>query len=450
MKIYIIGICGTFMGGLARIACELKMDVSGSDAHTYPPMSTQLESLGIDLFEGYSADNVPDDCDMVVVGNTISRGNPELEHVLDNGLRYTSGAQWLGEHVLQDRWVLGVAGTHGKTTASSLLAWILEDNQLKPGYLIGGVPRNFGESSRLGDSPFFVIEADEYDTAFSDKRSKFVHYQPRTLVLNNLEFDHADIFADLKAIQIQFHHLLKTIPKHGQIISNADSKALAEVIDMGCWSETKTLSSKTTATDWHCEKIAQDASSFNIVHEKQKYKVEWPLIGDYNMANATAAIAAAHHAGVPIENAVDSLASFKSVKRRMEMIFNNEKVRVFDDFAHHPTAIKEALNGLRSSVGNKTIIAVLEPRSNTMKRGVHKHLLQGALNAADRTLIFADENVQWDIQELDDDTISSYTNIDALIASILAMLESTDSADILIMSNGGFNNLYERLIEKLS
>lgn len=450
MKIYIIGICGTFMGGLARIACELKMDVSGSDAHTYPPMSTQLESLGIDLFEGYSADNVPDDCDMVVVGNTISRGNPELEHVLDNGLRYTSGAQWLGEHVLQDRWVLGVAGTHGKTTASSLLAWILEDNQLKPGYLIGGVPRNFGESSRLGDSPFFVIEADEYDTAFSDKRSKFVHYQPRTLVLNNLEFDHADIFADLKAIQIQFHHLLKTIPKHGQIISNADSKALAEVIDMGCWSETKTLSSKTTATDWHCEKIAQDASSFNIVHEKQKYKVEWPLIGDYNMANATAAIAAAHHAGVPIENAVDSLASFKSVKRRMEMIFNNEKVRVFDDFAHHPTAIKEALNGLRSSVGNKTIIAVLEPRSNTMKRGVHKHLLQGALNAADRTLIFADENVQWDIQELDDDTISSYTNIDALIASILAMLESTDSADILIMSNGGFNNLYEHLIEKLS
>ena len=450
MKIYIIGICGTFMGGLARIACELKMDVSGSDAHTYPPMSTQLESLGIDLFEGYSADNVPDDCDMVVVGNTISRGNPELEHVLDNGLRYTSGAQWLGEHVLQDRWVLGVAGTHGKTTASSLLAWILEDNQLKPGYLIGGVPRNFGESSRLGDSPFFVIEADEYDTAFSDKRSKFVHYQPRTLVLNNLEFDHADIFADLKAIQIQFHHLLKTIPKHGQIISNADSKALAEVIDMGCWSETKTLSSKTTATDWHCEKIAQDASSFNIVHEKQKYKVEWPLIGDYNMANATAAIAAAHHAGVPIENAVDSLASFKSVKRRMEMIFNNEKVRVFDDFAHHPTAIKEALNGLRSSVGNKTIIAVLEPRSNTMKRGVHKHLLQDALNAADRTLIFADKNVQWDIQELDDDTISSYTNIDALIASILAMLESTDSADILIMSNGGFNNLYERLIEKLS
>ena len=268
--------------------------------------------------------------------------------------------------------------------------------------------------------------------------------------MNNLEFDHADIFADLKAIQIQFHHLLKTIPKHGQIISNADSKALAEVIDMGCWSETKTLSSKTTATDWHCEKIAQDASSFNIVHEKQKYKVEWPLIGDYNMANATAAIAAAHHAGVPIENAVDSLASFKSVKRRMEMIFNNEKVRVFDDFAHHPTAIKEALNGLRSSVGNKTIIAVLEPRSNTMKRGVHKHLLQGALNAADRTLIFADENVQWDIQELDDDTISSYTNIDALIASILAMLESTDSADILIMSNGGFNNLYEHLIKKLS
>ena len=461
MKIYIIGICGTFMGGLARLARDLKMDVSGSDANTYPPMSTQLESLGINLIEGYRAENVPDDADVIIIGNTISRGNPELEAVLDKGLRYTSGAQWLGENVLQGRWVLGVAGTHGKTTTSSLLAWILEDNQLNPGYLIGGVPQNFGESARLGESPFFVIEADEYDTAFCDKRSKFVHYQPRTLVLNNLEFDHADIFADLAAIQTQFHHLLKTIPGHGQLICNADSEALGEVVDMGCWSELKTFSSESAegarggsfkkhAIDWRCEKIAQDATSFNILVNGEKFRVDWSLIGDHNMANAVAAVAAAHHAGVTIENATASLASFKSVKRRMEMIFDNKQVRIFDDFAHHPTAITETVNGLRNSVGERRIIAVLEPRSNTMKRGVHKHLLDEALQNADQTLIYADKNVQWDIQELDNENISSFDSIDSLLSNLLTMLKNTDETDVLIMSNGGFENLYQRLIEKLS
>jgi len=397
MNVYIVGICGTFMGGLARLARDLGMQVSGSDANTYPPMSTQLESLGISLYEGYRAENIPNDTDIVIVGNTISRGNPELEYVLDKGLRYTSGAQWLGENVLHGRWVLGVAGTHGKTTTSSMLAWLLEDNQLKPGYLIGGVPENFGESARLGDTPFFIIEADEYDTAFCDKRSKFIHYQPRTLVLNNLEFDHADIFADLSAIQTQFHHLIKTIPQHGQIIHNQQ--------------------------------------------------------------------AAAHHVGIKLEHSVDSLSRFKSVKRRMEKIFDDGKVRIFDDFAHHPTAITETLRALRNNVGTAPIIAVLEPRSNTMKRGVHKHLLADALSDANKALIYADENVQWDIRELcsgntDNDKagnhrIDTYNNDDALLTSIISNIgvyktSETGPCNVLIMSNGGFNNLYQRLIDKLS
>lgn len=448
------------MGGLARLARDLNIEVSGSDANTYPPMSTQLESLGIRLFEGYQANNVPEDADIIIVGNTISRGNPELEHVLEKGLRYTSGAQWLGENVLQGRWVLGVAGTHGKTTTSSLLAWILEDNQLSPGYLIGGVPQNFGESARLGETPFFVIEADEYDTAFSDKRSKFVHYQPRTLILNNLEYDHADIFDDLAAIQTQFHHLLKTIPIHGQIISNADCGALTQVLKMGCWSESKTFSANMPSditsnnndgiADWHCEKIAQDASSFNIIVKQRSYRVDWPLMGDHNMANAVAAVAAAHHVGVTVEHAITSLGSFKSVKRRMEMIFNNGLIRVFDDFAHHPTAITQTLNGLRNSVGNQRIIAILEPRSNTMKQGIHKHLLNEALSAADYALIYADENVQWNTQELNNEKNSCFSNVDALLSNLFDLLHNQEKTDILIMSNGGFENLYQRLIKKLS
>lgn len=449
MNVHIIGICGTFMGGVARLARDLGMQVTGSDANTYPPMSTQLELLGIQLSEGYRAENIPANTDIVVVGNTISRGNPELEHVLDQGLRYSSGAQWLGEHVLQGRWVLAVAGTHGKTTTSSMLAWLLEDNQLAPGYLIGGVPENFGESARLGTTPFFVIEADEYDTAFCDKRSKFVHYQPRTLVLNNLEFDHADIFADLAAIQTQFHHLLKTIPANGQIIHNDCAPALDEVLEVGCWSETKSFNS--SQADWQAEKLCDDASEFVVTHENKSYRVAWSLIGDHNMANALAAVAAAHHVGIPIEHSAHSLSSFKSVKRRMEKIFDDGQNRVYDDFAHHPTAITETLNALRNKVGDEQIIAVLEPRSNTMKRGVHKHLLKDSLAAADQVLIYADNNVQWDIAALEGDSIEAFDNTDNLLNSIVKhCADSATATNVLIMSNGGFDNLYQRLIERLS
>ena len=441
------------MGGVARLARDLNMTVSGSDANTYPPMSTQLESLGIELSEGYRPENIPQDADIIVVGNSISRGNPELEYVLDKGLVYTSGAQWLGEHVLQGRWVLGVSGTHGKTTTSSILAWLLEDNQLNPGYLIGGVPENFGESARLGSTPFFVIEADEYDTAFCDKRSKFVHYQPRTLVINNLEFDHADIFADLKAIQTQFHHLIKTIPRHGQVIHNIQSPAIDETLEMGLWSEQQSFSaSNTKQSDWACEKIKEDASQFAIIHQDKHYPVSWGLIGDHNMANAVAAVAAAHHVGIQIEHAAASLATFKSVKRRLEKIYDDKGVRVYDDFAHHPTAITETLRAMRNNVGDQRLIAVLEPRSNTMKQGVHKHLLKDALADADDVLIYADDNVAWDIDDLTNDKISTFSNTQDLLESLLKTTRSdkTDgTTNIVIMSNGGFDNLYKRLIDRL-
>ena len=437
------------MGGVARLARDLGMQVTGSDANTYPPMSTQLESLGIELFEGYSADNIPEKTDVVVVGNTISRGNPELEAVLDKGLAYTSGAQWLGQNVLQGRWVLGVSGTHGKTTTSSILAWLLDQNDLSPGFLIGGVPENFGESARLGNTPFFVIEADEYDTAFCDKRSKFIHYQPRTLILNNLEFDHADIFADLNAIQTQFNHLLKTIPQHGQIIHNAASPAIDEVIERGCWSETKTFNNDNS--DWQAEKIKCDASQFVIKHKDESHQVEWALIGDHNMANALAAVAAAHHVGISIANSVETLSRFKSVKRRMELIYDDNNVRLFDDFAHHPTAITETLNGLRQSVNNEPILAILEPRSNTMKRGIHKHLLADSLDKATLSLVFADNNVMWDISELQNDSIQAFDDTEILLNKAITFIQQqTQRCNVVIMSNGGFDNIYQRLQDKLA
>lgn len=460
MKIYVIGICGTFMGGVARLAVDLGMQVSGSDAHTYPPMSTQLEALGIELHEGYDAANIPNDVDVVVVGNTISRGNPELEHVLEKGMRYTSGAQWLSENVLANRWVLAVAGTHGKTTTSSMLAWLLEDNQLAPGFLIGGVPENFGQSARIGETSFFVIEADEYDTAFSDKRSKFVHYRPRTLIINNLEFDHADIFADLAAIQTQFHHLIKTLPSSAQIISNNHSSEIEPVFEQGVWSEvvkfgnsaeTKRSDSSIVA-EWQVRKITQDASEFEVLHADETATVNWSLIGDHNMLNALAAIAAAQHVGVRFQDSCRSLSEFKSVKRRLEKIYDQHGVKIYDDFAHHPTAILETLKGLRNNVGNETILAVLEPRSNTMKRGVHKHLLSDALQSANKSLIFADDNVLWDIKSLRSELIEPIQDFDSLIEEIINQINNRDqesALNILIMSNGGFGGLHRRLIEQL-
>ena len=451
MNIYIIGICGTFMGGLARLACDLNIKVSGSDANTYPPMSTQLESLGIVLHEGYAAKNVDLNADIIVIGNSISRGNPELEFVLEQGLAYTSGAQWLAENILQDRWVLGVAGTHGKTTTSSILAWLLEDNQLAPGYLIGGVPENFGESARIGQTPFFVIEADEYDTAFCDKRSKFVHYRPRTLILNNLEFDHADIFKDLAAIQTQFHHLLKTIPKQGLVIYNQESKALSDVLKQGMWSKSCSFGSQ--QSDWQVKKTSSDGSSFDIVYDDTHYPVNWSLIGEHNMHNAVSAVAAAHHVGVTISDATQSLSHFKSVKRRMEKIYHQDGIQVFDDFAHHPTAIRETLTALRAQVGEQTIIAVLEPRSNTMKRGVHKHLLVDALQSANKTLVYADNHVLWDIDQLQSEQINTFDNSQALLEQLLTdiqqCLTNKTSINVIIMSNGGFEAIHQRLIERL-
>ena len=413
-------------------------------------MSTQLAEMGVQVHEGYKASHIAEHTDLVVVGNTIARGNPELEAVLDSGLRYCSGAQWLGEHALTGKWVLAVAGTHGKTTTSSLLAWLLEDNDLNPGFMIGGVPENFGISARLGTTPFFVIEADEYDTAFCDKRSKFVHYQPRTLVLNNLEFDHADIFKNLAAIQTQFHHLLKIVPSNGVVIHNTEAVNIDTVLEMGCWASLQGFMG--VESQWTTTKIKDNASKFTLKHEGTSYTVISPLIGDHNMANAVAAIAAAHHAGIPIANAIDSLQRFKSVKRRMETIYEDENVQIMDDFAHHPTAISETLNGLRNSVGNSRIIAVLEPRSNTMKRGVHKHLLRESLSAADQSLIYASKEVLWNIDDIADQTLSTFNDTQQLLDELLTIIKDDSNESkthVLIMSNGGFEDIYQRIIRAL-
>ena len=452
MHLHIIGICGTFMGGVARIAKELGHTVSGSDANTYPPMSTQLESLGVELFEGYSAQNIPATADMVVVGNTISRGNPELESVLDKGLHYTSGAQWLSENVLNSRWVLAVSGTHGKTTTASMLAWILEDCGYTPGFLIGGVPANFNESARLGQSDFFVIEADEYDTAFCDKRSKFVHYRPKTLVINNLEFDHADIFDTIEDIKKQFNQFLKTVPSHCLVVHNESEEHVKAVLEMGCWSEQQSFGQNQDCS-WLCKPITPDCHQFEVAHGAQTSQVNWLLIGEHNMLNAVAAIAAAHHVGVQLNDATSALSRFKSVKRRLETIYDAHGIVVYDDFAHHPTAIQGTLNGLRNKVGDQHIIAVLEPRSNTMKRGVHKDLLAQALSDADETYIYADKNVQWDIKQLQSQTISDYSSIDSLLNDLLVQAQEKAKAGtplhILIMSNGGFDGLHKKLVASL-
>jgi UDP-N-acetylmuramate: L-alanyl-gamma-D-glutamyl-meso-diaminopimelate ligase len=446
LQLHILGICGTFMGGVARLAKELGHTVSGTDTNTYPPMSTQLEALNVQLFEGYSPDNIPEHTDIVVVGNTISRGNPELEAVLSKRMRYTSGAQWLSENVLHNRWVLAVAGTHGKTTTSSLLAWILEDNGLKPGFLIGGVPENFGESARLGSEPFFVIEADEYDTAFFDKRSKFVHYHPDTLVLNNLEFDHADIFDSLDDIKRQFHHLLRTVPQTGCVLANQDSPALLETLEMGCWSSVQRFST-TSDADWSIRKLKKDGSSFVIQHNGKEVQIDWNLLGNHNIANALAGVAAAHHAGVSLTTAGDSLRRFTSVKRRLELLGTHSGISVYDDFAHHPTAIRETLAALRANVGDARIIAVLEPRSNTMKQGVHKHTLADSLAAADQVYFYKNPEMNWDADALQSASISLSGDTQTIIDAISADARKGDH--VLIMSNGSFENLHQRLLSVL-
>jgi len=440
--IHILGICGTFMGGIAAIAKQAGYRVTGCDSNVYPPMSTQLEAQGIELIEGFGVDQLNLSPDVFVIGNVVSRGNSLMEEILKRNLPYTSGPQWLADTLLRDKWVLAVAGTHGKTTTSSMLAWILEYAGLNPGFLIGGVPQNFGISARITDSPFFVIEADEYDTAFFDKRSKFVHYHPRTAVLNNLEFDHADIFADLASIETQFHHLVRTVPGNGLIVNNGREDSLQRVIARGCWTPVEKFGS---ADGWQIDN--QSHITLNAVAQGS---LQWELLGEHNRMNALAALAAARHAGVPVAQGLAALGEFKNVKRRMEVRGAVNGITVYDDFAHHPTAIDTTVAGLRHKVGKARILAVLEPRSNTMKLGVMKDALPGSLKDADLTFCYAG-NLGWDVRSalapLGNKAVVK-DDLDELITSISAIATSGDH--ILVMSNGGFGGIHEKLLKRLS
>ncbi|WP_330960387.1 UDP-N-acetylmuramate:L-alanyl-gamma-D-glutamyl-meso-diaminopimelate ligase [Photobacterium sp. 53610] len=448
MHIHILGICGTFMGGAAMLAKQLGHKVTGSDANVYPPMSTMLESQGIEIIQGYDPAQLEPAPDLVVIGNAMSRGNPCVESVLNKNLRYTSGPQWLQEFLLHDRWVLAVSGTHGKTTTASMLAWILEDCGYQPGFLVGGVLGNFGVSARLGESCFFVVEADEYDSAFFDKRSKFVHYRPRTLIMNNLEFDHADIFSDLAAIQRQFHHLVRTVPGEGKILAPKGVAAIDETLAMGCWSE---LEYSGEDGDWQARKSSADGSEFEVLFlGEHAGTVRWDLVGDHNVSNALMAIAAARHVGVTPELACDALARFVNTKRRLELKGEQHGVKVYDDFAHHPTAVELTLGGLRAKVGESRILAVLEPRSNTMKLGVHKADLAPALAAADEVFLFQPDTIPWSVQEIADlcsQPAVCEGDIDALVQQIVASARPGDN--ILVMSNGGFGGIHDKLLRAL-
>ena len=451
MKIHILGICGTFMGGIALLARQAGHQVSGSDQNVYPPMSTQLEQQGIELSEGFSSEHIPDDVDVVVIGNAMSRGNEAVEYVLNNNIPYSSGPEWLAKHVLEDRWVLAVAGTHGKTTTSSMLAWLLEYAGLDPGFLIGGIPANFGLSARFGSAPFFVVEADEYDTAFFDKRSKFVHYHPRTAVLNNLEFDHADIFEDLEAIKKQFHHLVRTIPGDGLIISNGDEAELDEVLEMGCWTDVAYFSTRISDEDWGVTNVSGDGACFDVMLEGKKVgTVNWALHGEHNRLNALAAIAAAQHAGVPVELSCEALAEFRGIKRRLEVRAEVGGVTVYDDFAHHPTAIIETLKAMQELKGDGRVLAILEPRSNTMRMGVHAGALSESLQQADDICIYQPAGLDWNMTEVFADSAKPATicaSTDDIIDHVKTMVKPGDH--VLIMSNGGFEGIHARMIDAL-
>lgn len=448
MHLHILGICGTFMGGIALLARALGHRVTGSDANVYPPMSTQLEAAGIELMEGYDPSHLEPAPDIVVVGNAMKRGIPAIEAMLDRDLRYCSGPEWLRDNLLGDRWVLAVSGTHGKTTTASMLAWVLEDAGLDPGFLIGGVPLDFGVSARLGSAPFFVVEADEYDTAFFDKRSKFVHYRPRTLILNNLEFDHADIFDDLAQIQRQFHHLIRTVPGTGLIVHPAATPAVDSVISMGCWTPRETFGE---GGAWTAELIEPDGSRFRILlNGVEAGTVEWSQTGLHNVHNAIAVVAAARHAGVPVSASTDALGRFKGVKRRMELRGEVGGIRLFDDFAHHPTAIATTLEGLRRRIGGQRILAVLEPRSNTMRLGVHNAELAASLALADRIYLYAPPDLGWDAAAVLSGLggrLSVRDDLAALVDAIAA--DSRDGDQILVMSNGGFGGIHQKILDAL-
>ena len=455
--IHIIGIGGTFMGGLAAIAQEAGFKVSGCDAKMYPPMSMQLADLGIAVHEGFDAEQLNEfPADVYVVGNVAKRGMPVIEAILNRGLPYVSGPQWLAENVLHGRWVLGVAGTHGKTTTASMLAWVLEYAGLSPGFLIGGIPQNFGISARLPQapkadpasrSPFFVIEADEYDTAFFDKRSKFVHYRPRTAILNNLEYDHADIFPNLAAIQTQFHHLVRTIPGQGLIVCNGREESLQTVLAQGCWTPVENFGS---TEGWQAGEPDENGA-FDVLHHGQTVgHIAWPLLGEHNRLNALAVIAAARHAGVSIQVACEALSQFQNVKRRMEVKGCVRGITVYDDFAHHPTAITTTIAGLRQKVGSARIIAVLEPRSNTMKLGSMKAALPGSLADADQVFCYGG-GVEWDVAAALaplSGKLHTANDFNAFVQSILSTAQSGDH--ILVMSNGGFGGIHQKLLDGLA
>ncbi len=452
MHLHILGICGTFMGGLAILARELGHTVTGSDANVYPPMSTQLESQGITLMEGYEAAHLSPEPDLVIIGNAMSRGNPAVEHVLNRGIPYTSGPQWLSDNVLQSRWVLACAGTHGKTTTSSMLAWVLEDCGYQPGFLIGGVPADFGLSARLGESDFFVIEADEYDSAFFDKRSKFVHYRPYTAILNNLEFDHADIFPDLAAIQRQFHHLVRTVPAIGRIVIPAGEPALNEVLDMGCWSEIERVSSKAgEAADWQAKVVSSDFSQFDVLYNGvPQGRVNWSHTGAHNVNNALVTLAAAHHIGVQPKDGIEALNQFQGVKRRMELLATVGGISVYDDFAHHPTAIATTLEGLRGRVSEGRIVALIEPRSNTMRMGIYKDRMAPATEHADEVIWYQPPGLDWSLDSVIAASASRArlsVDLSQTIAELSASLSAGDH--LVIMSNGGFGGVHQRLIAAL-
>lgn len=445
MKIHILGACGTFMGGVAILASRAGHEVSGADQHTYPPMSTLLESEGIKLYEGYSPDPMRDPPDLVIIGNALSRGNPAIEYVLNNHLRYTSGPRWLGENYLRHRQVIAVAGTHGKTSTASMTAWILEYAGLDPGFLIGGVPLDFNVSAREG-SGHFVVEADEYDTAFFDKRSKFVHYRPQIATLNNLEYDHADIFPDLAAIETQFHHLMRCIPGNGIVISNGADANLERVLSRGCWSQLQRFSVG-PGHDWHVEMLAADGSVLGFKYHQQDFGVlEWSHCGSHNAQNACVALAASVAAGVAPETAIEALASFKGVKRRLELIAHEQDIHIYDDFAHHPTAIRLTLEGLRRKVGNARILVGMEPRSNTMRAGVHADELGPALIAADYVWLKTGADIDWDpkvaLAPLDN-RCKVVTRVDDMLEEMQAGLRAGDH--VVFMSNGGFDAAPQRL-----
>ena len=449
MHVHILGIAGTFMGGIAAIAKAAGFRVTGSDLNVYPPMSTQLESLGIEFVQGYGAEQLDLKPDIVVVGNALSRGAPVVEAMLDRGMPYTSGPQWLAEYVLKERHVLAVTGTHGKTTTTAMLTWILEHAGLAPGFLIGGVPGNFDTSARYGKAPFFVIEADEYDTAFFDKRAKFVHYRPRTVVLNNLEYDHADIYPDVASIRRQFNQLLRSVPGSGRLLVNAHDAQLKTTLAMGCWTPQETFAfGEERESDWSAK---GDASNFVVYQEgREVAQVHWDLLGEHNVMNALAAIGAARQAGVAPSRAVAALNEFRGVKRRMEVRGVFSGVTVYDDFAHHPTAIDTTLKGLRARVGNARIIAALEPRSNTMKLGVHRDSMAPALQTADHTWFYSPKDLGWDLKGAVagmGERASFADNIEDLVKGILKDARSGDH--VLIMSNGGFGGLHEKLLAAL-